>query len=192
MKNNNIFEFATKELSLDAFICWCINWLNYPQDDLYSLALELFGLFGVDASKENKIDIKQQFKKVDILAILPAANKIIIIEDKTFSSEHDEQIRRYKEEIQNIGSTILDSITADDILTVYFKIGFFYDSDRYVRDRVADKSVDAEMFLHLLKKYMGKSEILDDYVDYLERLCEWYVTYGDFCGKDEEKPQAGG
>ena len=25
---NNIFEYATGELSQDAFICWCANWFN--------------------------------------------------------------------------------------------------------------------------------------------------------------------
>ena len=27
---NNIFNFATNELSQDAFICWCLNWINMP------------------------------------------------------------------------------------------------------------------------------------------------------------------
>lgn len=28
---NSIFEFATGELSQDAFICWCANWFNDDQ-----------------------------------------------------------------------------------------------------------------------------------------------------------------
>ena len=28
---NKLFKFATKELSQDAFICWCINWFNYKE-----------------------------------------------------------------------------------------------------------------------------------------------------------------
>ena len=27
---NNIFFFVTGELSQDAFICWCLNWINEP------------------------------------------------------------------------------------------------------------------------------------------------------------------
>ena len=30
---NNIFNFATNELSQDAFICWCLNWINMPVRD---------------------------------------------------------------------------------------------------------------------------------------------------------------
>lgn len=29
---NNIFSFATGELSQDAFICWCLNWINEPDN----------------------------------------------------------------------------------------------------------------------------------------------------------------
>lgn len=28
-ENNNLYEFATKELSQDVFLCWLINWFNY-------------------------------------------------------------------------------------------------------------------------------------------------------------------
>lgn len=34
---NNIFEYSTKELLQDAVICWCINWINYPDAVLCEL-----------------------------------------------------------------------------------------------------------------------------------------------------------
>ena len=42
-EKNNIFKFATKELSQDAFICWLINWINFKQDNqqLYSKAQKI-------------------------------------------------------------------------------------------------------------------------------------------------------
>ena len=39
---NNIFTFATGELSQDAFICWCLNWINYPNEILYPMAKDIF------------------------------------------------------------------------------------------------------------------------------------------------------
>ena len=30
---NNIFKFATKELSQDAFLAWLINWLNIKENN---------------------------------------------------------------------------------------------------------------------------------------------------------------
>ena len=29
---NNLFKYATKELSQDAFLCWSINWLNESEE----------------------------------------------------------------------------------------------------------------------------------------------------------------
>ena len=39
---NNLFTFATSELSQDAFICWCLNWINYPNEILYPMAKDIF------------------------------------------------------------------------------------------------------------------------------------------------------
>ena len=40
-EENNVFKYATKELSQDAFICWCINWINYPENKLYKLGEDM-------------------------------------------------------------------------------------------------------------------------------------------------------
>lgn len=40
-EGNNIFKYATKELNEYAFICWCVNWINYPNNKLYNLGKEM-------------------------------------------------------------------------------------------------------------------------------------------------------
>lgn len=40
-EGNNIFKYATKELNQYAFICWCVNWINYPNNKLYNLGKEM-------------------------------------------------------------------------------------------------------------------------------------------------------
>ncbi|MCR4658546.1 MAG: hypothetical protein K5770_20295 [Lachnospiraceae bacterium] len=72
---NNIFNFATKELSQDAFICWCINWINFPKESLYQLAVDILHLLGQE-KVDGKIVIKQQFKKADVLLAFPEENKV--------------------------------------------------------------------------------------------------------------------
>lgn len=42
LEKNNLFSFATSELSQDAFICWCLNWINYPNEELYPMAKDIF------------------------------------------------------------------------------------------------------------------------------------------------------
>ena len=87
---NNLFSFATKELSQDAFLCWCLNWYNEPEAPLYSMAKDLMALFGeTDLPDKLSLKIYQQWKKIDILLILPELNRVLIIEDKISSQEQD-------------------------------------------------------------------------------------------------------
>ena len=100
---NNIFSFATNELSQDAFICWCLNWINMPvRDDNASgrqfgarfLSRLLNGGYGV--SGVNQIYIFRQLLNIDVLVLVPELQVALIIEDKTSSQEHGNQINRYK------------------------------------------------------------------------------------------------
>ena len=186
LKENNLFQFATKELSQDAIICWCLNWIHYPESKLYPMAKDLFKLLGQDDVDFNqKITIKKQVKKIDILVLFHDINKILIIEDKTYTSEHDDQLERYKkiiEEDKSIGFTV-DNNT--DIQTVYFKTGYFFDDDKRIEiDKKADIIVNGKKFFDVIGKnaYKGVSDILDDYVASLsDRLTE-NKKFEDFCG----------
>ena len=71
---NNIFSFATGELSQDAFICWCLNWINEPDNVTIhryrQLALDLLAKLIDNLSERN------QLSNVDINSI----DKIILVQ----------------------------------------------------------------------------------------------------------------
>ena len=162
---NNLFSFATSELSQDAFICWCLNWINYPNEELYPMAKDIFSNLLEEKDLENEeVEIKRQYKKIDVLVILKNSKIAYIIEDKTYTSEHSEQIKRYRENIQNDFKEEINTIK-----TVYFKTGFWFSYDDLVS---ADIKIDREDFLKIIKKYKGKNQILDDYCEYFERVTE--------------------
>ncbi|ALQ39398.1 hypothetical protein RN87_02160 [Fusobacterium hwasookii ChDC F174] len=161
---NNLFSFATSELSQDAFICWCLNWINYPNENLYPMAKDIFSNLLEEKDLENeRIEILRQYKKIDVLVILKNSKKVFLIEDKTYTFEH-KQIQRYKEEIEKD-----PKIKENTIKTVYFKTGFWFSYDDLVS---ADIKIDREDFLKIIKKYKGKNQILDDYCEYFERVTE--------------------
>ena len=161
---NNLFSFATSELSQDAFICWCLNWINYPNESLYPMAKDIFSNLLEEKDLENeRIEILRQYKKIDVLVILKNSKKVFLIEDKTYTFEH-KQIQKYKEEIEKD-----PKIKENTIKTVYFKTGFWFSYDDLVS---ADIKIDREDFLKIIKKYKGKSQILDDYCEYFERVTE--------------------
>ena len=99
---NNIFNFATNELSQDAFICWCLNWINMPvRDDNESgrqfgsqfLSRLLNGAY--DVSKVNRVYIFRQLLNIDVRVLVPEVEAALIIEDKSSSQENGNQIIRY-------------------------------------------------------------------------------------------------
>ena len=175
---NNLFSFATSELSQDAFICWCLNWINYPNEELYPMAKDIFSNLLEEKDLENEeVEIKRQYKKIDVLVILKNSKIAYIIEDKTYTFEH-KQIQRYKEEIEKD-----PKIKENTIKTVYFKTGFWFSYDDLVS---ADIKIDREDFLKIIKKYKGKNQILDDYCEYFERVTEYEEKEKNYLISQEE------
>lgn len=98
----NLFHYATKELSQDAFICWLLAWAD-KSHAADTTGMHQAGLLLLNAmlKKHNKpcvslpnIEIKRQEKHIDILAIVDG-HWVLLIEDKTNSREHGDQLERY-------------------------------------------------------------------------------------------------
>lgn len=178
---NNLFSFATSELSQDAFICWCLNWINYPNEELYPMAKDIFSNLLEEKDLENeKIEILRQYKKIDVLVILKNSKIAYIIEDKTNTFESN-QITRYKEELEKD-----PKIKENTIKTVYFKTGFWFSNDDLV---LADIKVNRENFLKIIKKYRGKNQILDDYCEYFDGVTKQEEEEKNYLISEEELSQ---
>lgn len=182
----NIFDYATSELSQDAVICWILSFYNDKNSKLYNLAKELLSSFMKLDTEDNKIEIKQQFYKTDILLHFPNTKKVVIIEDKTYTSEHDEQISKYAEIISNN-----EKYKDCKIHIVYFKTGFYYDNDKLVEYKCQNKfdnfeSIHGEDFLKILQKYKNIDTTLDMYIEYLDNLIKWYGPHEKFDNTNQE------
>jgi hypothetical protein len=116
MNRPSLFAFATSELSQDAFLCWLLSWAH-PQfgaadPALHDTAVTLLkrlltlpqGEWGIELPAECKaIEIKRQFKHIDVrvdVLVLINDDIALIIEDKTYTKEHSDQLRRYREAVQ--------------------------------------------------------------------------------------------
>lgn len=186
---NNIFDYATSELSQDAFICWCVNWFNdCSRPALREMAETLVKLLsGVEHVESVRIyrQFSRKAVKIDVLLVVNE-HTAVIVEDKTYTSEHGNQISVYRAGLERLirspeTEEALRAVTA--IRTVYFKTGFFYDYDKTVK---ADAVVNGNQFLGLLTPYRGNSEILDSYIESLSRSLEWYDTHGDYTDTPED------
>ncbi|TSI08307.1 PD-(D/E)XK nuclease family protein [Lysinibacillus sp. BW-2-10] len=118
----NLFHFATSELSQDAFLCWLMSWAHqdYQTIDkkLHVVAVdfikEIFTLHNKFAPTIESIQIRQQFKGLDILVIIND-EYAILIEDKTYTQDHSNQLIRYRAEIETAYPNLIQ-------LPIYYKI----------------------------------------------------------------------
>ena len=187
---NNIFDFATKELSQDAVLCWILNWVNYPNSRLYGLGYDLLtAINGTKIPDGEQIQVLQQKENADIVVVIPSERKIIIIEDKVYSSEHDNQIEKYRKVFSRIEKQkdVLGIKTEKpyQVSTVYLKTGYFYDNDKLVQ---VDIIIDGQKLYKIVSNavFRGESEVLDSYVSYLKRLLDWYNKFEDVTGRYED------
>lgn len=108
----NLFSYATSELSQDAVICWMLDWINYNESEMKNFAIdfidEMFKLHhkysDLSARDIEKLVIRKQYKNIDILVEIyfkTAERLDLIIEDKTNSIEHSNQLAKYRDIIEN-------------------------------------------------------------------------------------------
>jgi len=176
MKKPNIFNYATSELSQDAFITWLIQWASIEymstDKDIHNCA-SVFVKSLIGESQEYKItsiESGRQWNNIDIWAKVND-DYFIVIEDKKGTKEHSDQLKRYAE-IAN------ETYSKSDIkiILVYFKMeeqgrysaiedaGYIY----FSRERML--SVLEPYFLDTKNKH--GNNILLDYYTYLKDLDE--------------------
>lgn len=151
----NIFNYATSELSQDAFFCWILAWADEKykksHNELYKfshiLIKEMTGMTNlIFKSVENQVN------RIDILVKLQDSNNnnyVIIIEDKTFTYEHDGQIQKYCDNLTNDNKN-----NYKEVFLVYLKTGYTSKIEKeYLEQKYSKlKIFDNEIIAKLLKK----------------------------------------
>jgi hypothetical protein len=168
----NIFDIATKELSQDAFFTWIFNWAH-PNNKEFDVNLHNCGKeFVLDLLKSEipnfdeeitNVFAKRQFKKIDI-SITINDKYFIIIEDKTNTGEHSEQLRRYKEDaISHCEQNNLESP-----ICIYLKTGNESKSSLTQVEKFGYFIYDREKIINLLKRHKEINNQI--FVDFRERI----------------------
>ena len=174
MERNNMFKYATKELSQDAFICWLVNYINTDEEEYKVVAKEFIKLIAdkignvkfMQYVKDNnyKVEIKHQYKNIDVL--LKINNFYIIIEDKIKTVEHDDQINKYTYSLLNGG---IEELGEFNIFTCYYKIYDEYKS----KDKFVNALITRKDMINLLENVQNKNLYMEDYYKYLKEIEEY-------------------
>ena len=177
----NLFDYATKELSQDAMICWLLKWAAKEHQELdrdlsnVGRALvnallekhETSPLAGIDSA-----EVRQQHHRIDVLAKINDTH-VLLIEDKTDSADHSGQLERYYEAVRR-------EHPSANIHPIYFKTGNYQHSEKCRVEEKGYKVFDRADFLKVLWKYKGANANLTDFRDYLQRLEDRTNSYKDW------------
>ena len=181
MTSPNLFDFATKELSQDAVICWLIAWAGTetkgkpPEEDLRrcgrALLEKLFSKWqdrgDIELGDYFPTKVLHQERNIDVLARVNDQH-VLLIEDKTNTRAHDDQLAKYLK-IVTEGKTGLGRVDKDQIFPIYCKTGNHSLRDRQYASENGYRVFDRCDFLSVLKTYHGGNEILLDFRSHLER-----------------------
>lgn len=122
----NIFRFATSELSQDAMLAYWLQWAHphpeFTQDRRHALGVALLRRILEEAKPEALLDalpdveVGRQLESIDVWAKV-GSEYFLIIEDKTDTREHSNQLARYREQARKL----VDSSTR--VVVTYVKTG---------------------------------------------------------------------
>jgi len=163
----NLFDWATSELSQDAFLCWLFEWskLKYKKLDikLHEISSKLILDFLGGYVKELKsVDVKKQYKNIDIVLVI---NKdyAILIEDKVNAANHSGQLKRYHEILK-------EEFDESKIILIYLKTGD--QSDLIAIEEKGYRPFMRKDLLAVLEKGVITGITNDIFVDFYEKIKE--------------------
>ena len=184
MNRPNIFNYAKKELSQDAMLAWLLACIHSESQEYRNIGIK-FAKYLMDINFEEQVDIEidtetplVQHYSIDVYAIIVVDNKAcpIIIEDKTNTFLHSDQLKKYCEKVASwMSNNYLDSVRQrlnnnnivwGDIYYVYFKSGFVskYEDNELIKQFEFAKTHVNNCELRLKKIY------LDDMVEFLNGI----------------------
>ena len=104
MKPPCLFDYATSELSQDAFFAWFLAWADKtyqgPEHDLAVLFLEIvFRKRGLSLPNDFTIEVVRQYKHIDVFCSINGDECAVLLEDKINTQQNDNQLNRYLESI---------------------------------------------------------------------------------------------
>jgi hypothetical protein len=107
---------------------------------------------------------KQQHCKTDVYFQVSINGKSVsfIIEDKTHTSHHSDQLRKYLEAISK------DEYAEDEIVGIYFKTGYMFAHDEEARTKYGYKILDYKGIHEFLQKYSTGNVIFESYKEFIK------------------------
>jgi len=166
----NLFSFATSELSQDALLCWLSALALHDDVDLQQLGRTFIAWLwgrakGTSIAPEQVRLLKnpeRQVNHIDVMfeAEIAGVPTLFVIEDKTETSHHSGQLKRY-----------LEAVKHGQVVPIYFKTGYHFGADIAAADAKYTVIGLAE-WVRFLKAQTVRNDIFEDYRAYVGEMLE--------------------
>ena len=178
MNTPNLFDFATSELSQDAFIAWLLSWAKQEYKTgsdkhkaLNKIAIDVLAVFFQKAGEQlpsciEKIDVKRQVNHIDVLCIINETYAVLI-EDKVGTVQHSNQLVRYKQYLMT-----KHQFTEDQLILIYLQTHDQSNYNKVIKHGfypVLRKDL-LQVFDNANNETARQSDIYADYYDYLQSI----------------------
>lgn len=177
MNQPNLFEYATKELSQDAVICWLVACARQPKGLLQQCGRDFIGALMRHGRKQDEpcvvtdvCEPKKQYLDIDVYFQARVGDSMVsfVVENKTGTEMHSGQLGRYKDAVEK------DEIQENDFRLVYYKTGYVYDDERKKAEKAEYTVFEADDMQRFLEKQplTESNEILRQYREYIDGICK--------------------
>ena len=172
----NIFNFATSELCQDAMFSWLIKWADdsFKTIDKQICLLGkkfLNRLTGIAINEIKSVSIKRQWKRIDILVIINE-KELLIIEDKTGTSIHDNQLQKYKDIVNKKYDNKTIKLHCAYVKTENEPL----DVERNIQKQ-GYEIISRNDLLTVLNEYKGNHPLIVDYRSHLQTIEDCVNSY---------------
>lgn len=164
----NFFEIASDELTQDSFICWLLS--NSEDKEIGNISKSFLDFLcgdHFDYSKVKITKITRQFKHIDIIVdyLVDGEPRLLIIEDKTNSSMHDDQLNNYYKEVSS-----WDKGKAKKRIVhyAYYKTGVVDEWEKKQLNHF--KLFSLNEIYEFFENLETKSQIINDYKNYIVKM----------------------
>ena len=164
---NNLFSYATSELSQDAFLCYFLSFASKENEEKDSEIAKCARNFLRKCLPDHQgkfyvSEIKQQYEHIDVL--ITVDDYKVIIEDKTFTGTRKDQIADYYKKI-------CEEFDEKHVKCVYYKI-----VEQCWSEKNAE-NISRNDMLEVLDTYHGSNIIVHEYKEYLLEIQKDVQSY---------------
>ena len=182
----NLFDYATKELSQDAFLRWLFENYDCENESVKNACRKLFDSFTENKFKDKtitKLTTVAQWKNIDISIWfkIDGIEQLIVIEDKTGSGIHDDQLVKYNEKIKEHndywkkrGEAYRTERYLEDeenLFKVFYKTNIIDQWERSNAERSGWKNIyDIISIYELFSDIETDNQVLGYYIEYIKKI----------------------